>query len=66
MRKKASLTVYKRGEVLTGADVTDEKVTFRYETRRQKGAVYNVYAGADIVAADGSTIYQNGALVKKV
>ena len=36
--KKASLTVYKEGEVLTGADVTDEKVTFRYETRRQKGA----------------------------
>lgn len=63
--KKASLTVYKEGEVLTGADVTDEKVTFRYETRRQKGAVYNVYAGADIVAADGSTIYQNGALVKE-
>ena len=63
--KKASLTVYKEGEVLTGADVTDEKVTFRYETRRQKGAVYNVYAGADIVAADGSTIYQNGALIKE-
>ena len=63
--KKASLTVYKEGEVLTGADVTDEKVTFRYETRRQKGAVYNVYAGADIVAADGTTIYQNGALVKE-
>lgn len=63
--KKASLTVYKEGEVLTGADVTDEKVTFRYETRRQKGAVYNVYAGEDIVAADGSTIYQNGALVKE-
>ena len=63
--KKASLTVYKEGEVLTGADVTDEKVTFRYETRRQKGAVYNVYAGEDIVAADGSTIYQNGVLVKE-
>ena len=63
--KKASLTVYKEGEVLTGADVTDEKVTFRYETRRQKGAVYNVYAGEDIVAAGGSTIYQNGALVKE-
>ena len=63
--KKASLTVYKEGEVLTGADVTEEKVTFRYETRRQKGAVYNVYAGEDIVAADGSTIYQNGALVKE-
>ena len=31
----------------------------------KKGAVYNVYAGEDIVAADGSTIYQNGALVKE-
>ena len=63
--KKASLTVYKEGEVLTGADVTEEKVTFRYETRKQKGAVYNVYAGADIVAADGSTVYKKGDLVKE-
>ena len=37
------LTVYKEGQVLTGADVTEEGVTFRYENRRQEGAVYNVY-----------------------
>ena len=36
------LTVYKEGEVLTGADVTENGTTFRYEKRRQKGAVYNV------------------------
>lgn len=63
--QKASLTVYKEGEVFTGADVTEEGVTFHYEKRRQKGAVYNVYAGADIKAADGRVIYQKGALVKE-
>ena len=47
------LTVYKEGEVLTGADVTENGTTFRYEKRRQKGAVYNVYAGADITTACG-------------
>ena len=31
----------------------------------KKGAVYNVYAGADIVAADGSTVYKKGDLVKR-
>lgn len=31
------LTVYKEGEVLTGADVTENGTTFRYEKRRQKG-----------------------------
>ena len=29
-----------------------------------KGAVYSVYAGADIKAADGTLIYKKGALVK--
>ena len=38
--KKASLTVYKEGEVLTGADVTDEKVTFRYENKKAKKMRY--------------------------
>ncbi len=61
----ASLTVYKEGEVLTGATVANGKVTFVYEMRRQKGAIYNVYAEADIVAADGTTVYQKGALVKE-
>ena len=58
------LTVYKEGQVLTGADVTEEGVTFHYENRRQEGAVYNVYAGADIVTAYGAKVYSKGDLVK--
>lgn len=63
--QKASLTVYKEGEVFTGADVSDSGVVFHYEKRRQKGAVYNVYAGEDIKSADGRVIYSKGALVKE-
>ena len=61
----ADLTVYKEGEVLTGASVTDSDVVFQYTKQRLKGAVYNVYAGADIKAADGRVIFQKGALVKE-
>ena len=61
----ADLTVYKEGEVLTGASVTDSGVVFQYTKQRLKGAVYNVYAGADIKAADGMVIFQKGALVKE-
>ena len=62
--QKGALTIYKEGEVLTGAAVTDNGVTFTYEKRKLKGAVYSVYAGADIKAADGTLIYKKGALVK--
>ena len=58
------LTIYKDGQVLTGADVTEDGVTFRYENRRQEGAVYNVYAGADIITAYGAKVYSKGDLVK--
>lgn len=58
------LTIYKEGQVLTGADVTEESVAFRYEDRWQEGAVYNVYAGEDIVTAYGAKIYSKGDLVK--
>lgn len=61
----ADLTIYKEGEVLTGASVTDSGVVFQYTKQRLKGAVYNVYAGADIKAADGRVIFQKGALVKE-
>ena len=60
----ASLTVYKLGEVLTGAKVTDDGVSFVYTEQKQKSAVYNVYAAADIVSADGTVIYKKDALVK--
>ena len=60
----ASLTVYKLGEVLTGANVTDNGVSFVYTEQKQKGAVYNVYAASDIVSADGTVVYKKDALVK--
>ena len=62
--QKGALTIYREGEVLTGATVTEDGVTFAYEKRKLKGAVYSVYAGADIKAADGTLIYKKGALVK--
>ena len=56
--QKGNLTVYKEGEVFVGA-VSDENGTlFQYEKRRQKGAVYNVYAAEDIVTAGGKTVYK--------
>ena len=59
------LTVYKEGEVLVGADVTENGTTFKYEKRRQNGVVYNVYAGADIKTAYGTKVYSKGDLVKE-
>ena len=59
------LTVYKEGQVLAGADVSENGTVFQYENRRQKGAVYNVYAGEDIISAYGAKIYSKGDLVKE-
>ena len=61
----AELTIYKEGQVLTGADVSENGTVFQYENRRQKGAVYNVYAGEDIISAYGAKIYSKGDLVKE-
>ena len=58
------LTIFKEGEVLAGADVTDEGTTFRYEVRKQKGASFAVYAGAEIKSAGGKVIYKKGDLIK--
>lgn len=59
------LTVYKEGQVLAGANVSENGTVFQYENRRQKGAVYNVYAGEDIFSAYGAKIYSKGDLVKE-
>ena len=59
------LTVYKEGQVLVGADVSENGTVFKYENRRQKGAVYNVYASEDIISAYGAKIYSKGDLVKE-
>lgn len=60
-----NLTVYKVGEVLTGAVSNAEGTTFQYESRRQKGAVYNVYAKEDIKTPTGKIVYKAGELVKE-
>lgn len=58
-----NLTIYKEGEVLNGA-VSDENGTvFQYEKRRQKGAIYNVYAAADITTPYGALVYKAGTLI---
>ena len=46
--QSAGLKITKKGEVLTGADVTDSGVVFHYETRRLAGATYRVYADSAI------------------
>ena len=61
----AELTIYKEGQVLTGAEVSENGTLFQYENCRQKNAVYNVYAGADIVTAYGTKVYSKGDLVKE-
>ncbi len=58
-----NLTIYKEGEVLKGASSNADGTAFQYEKRRQKGAVYNVYAGADIKTPYGAVIYKAGELV---
>ena len=55
--QRAELTIYKEGQVLIGADVSENGTVFQYENRRQSDAVYNVYAGADIVTAYGTKVY---------
>ena len=59
------ITVFKEGEVLTGAASSDAGVVFQYGKRRQAGAVFSVYAGADIYAGYGALIYHSGDLVKE-
>ena len=58
-----NLAIYKEGEVLAGADSNENGVAFRYESRRQKGAVFNVYAAKDITTPYGSVVYKAGELV---
>lgn len=63
--QKGNLTVYKEGEVFVGAVSDENGTSFQYEKRRQKGAVYNIYAAEDIVTAGGKTVYKKGAEVAK-
>ena len=58
-----NLTIYKEGEVLTGASTHENGLTFQYGNRRQKGAVFNVYAAKDIVTSYGTVAFKSGQLV---
>lgn len=65
VEQMAELTVYKEGQVLAGADVTEQGVTFRYENKRLSNAVYNVYAGENIYTGYGALVYSKGDLVRE-
>ena len=54
-----SLTIYKEGEVLTGWNGSN----FTYEKRKLAGATFKVTAGADIYRADGTKVYNKGAVI---
>lgn len=58
-----NLTIYKEGEVLASASSDKNGTVFQYEKRRQKGAIYNVYAAEDITTPYGALVYQAGALI---
>lgn len=60
---KGKLTVYKEGQILTGATSDNNGTTFKYETAKLAGAKYSVTAGADIVSAAGTVVYKKGAPV---
>lgn len=60
----AELTIHKEGEVLTGATITNNGVTFKYEVKPLSGAVYSVYAAETIKNGYGKTVYKKGDLVK--
>ena len=59
----AKLTIYKTGEMLTGAKVTETGVEFIYQEQRLKGAKFNVYAAEDIKTPTGKAVYNKGDLV---
>ena len=58
-----TLKVYKEGPALTGAVSDDNGTIFKYETAKLAGAKYSVTAGADIISANGTVVYKQGALV---
>lgn len=58
-----NLTIYKEGEVLAGASSNENGTSFQYESRRQKGAVFNVYAARNITTPYGAVVYKAGELV---
>ena len=62
--QQGELTIKKEGEVLTGAAVTNDGVTFQYEVKPLSGAVYSLYAAETIKTGYGKNLYHKGDLVK--
>ena len=60
-----NLSIYKSGEVLTGADVTEDGVQFQYQEDKLKGAKFEVVAGEDIKTAAGVVLYKKGDSIAK-
>ena len=58
------LQIKKEGELLTGADIRDDGVTFRYEVRALSGAVFDLYAADTIKNERGVAVYGKDALVE--
>lgn len=50
--------------MLTGADIRDDGVTFRYEVRALSGAVFDLYAADTIKNERGVAVYGKDALVE--
>lgn len=61
----ASLTIWKEGEVLTGAASDGEGVKFLYENRKIKGAVFTLYAEETILNGAGQKVYSAGDIVRE-
>lgn len=59
--QKGRLTIYKKGQVLTGWD----GMNFVYETGNLPGAEFRVTAGENIYRADGTKKYSKGDIVAK-
>lgn len=60
-----SLTVYKEGEVLTGAVTSENGTEFQYAKKRLAGAVFDLYAAEVIKNAAGEVVWQKDAVVAK-
>lgn len=60
--QKASLSVFKEGETLTGWNGN----SFVYETRGLSGASFQVSASGNITKPDGTVVYPDGTVIKEI
>lgn len=61
--QRASLTVYKEGEMLTGAAASESGIQFQYAVRRLAGAGFELRAGEDIKNGAGELVWKKDAVV---